>query len=79
MSKSDRCVHARLVNGSEIVRYDRAGKWYVEGDVDRRKTTVTGAARLAAQEGAVVLYSLPGGSRFEAKVRVMRAQKRGEA
>jgi hypothetical protein len=28
---TDRTVHAYLSDGTEIVRYDRAGKWYAAG------------------------------------------------
>lgn len=54
----------------EIVRYDRAGTWYVErpGSVlTRRKVTVAEAADLAAR--GEHCSGKPGGRRFDALVR----------
>jgi hypothetical protein len=40
---TDRTVHADLSDGTQIVRYDRAGKWYAEMPARRLQITV-GAA-----------------------------------
>ena len=69
----DRTVHARG-RGYEVVRYDRAGKWYVESvDGSRRAVTLDQAVREAmdikrAREGEV-LIGQPGGSAFDRKLR----------
>lgn len=70
----DRRVHGRTATGSEVVRYDRAGKWYVEGvGLRRAPITVGEAVRLVLQEYATVYTGIPGGTRFDALVR--RAQE----
>lgn len=70
MASSDRCVHARLPNGAEIVRYDRAGKWYIENPAEqwRRQITINEAARFAGYPHAEVFTGLSGGRLFDAKV-----------
>lgn len=74
---SDRTVHATLANGDEIVRYDRAGKWYIEYAANwegrgRKPLTLAAAASLAA--GNARWYSgRSGGSQFDAKVRRLRS------
>ena len=68
----DRTVHGHTMNGHEIVRYDRAGKWYVEPQDDKRlAVTVIHAASLAALGDFTP--GLPGGKRFDALVRARRA------
>lgn len=67
----DRIVHARWAQ-MEVVRYDRAGKWYLEpvGAVSpRQQVTLKQAAEYAVwarneREGHLYL-DMPGGSRFD--------------
>lgn len=61
----DRTVHAS--NGArEIVRYDRAGKWYVElKGLPRIPVTLAQAAKEARSYGWVHHPGLPGGARFD--------------
>lgn len=67
---SNRRVHARL-REVEVVRYDRAGKWYVEyGPLPypRVRVGVQGAARTAVQlvrQGGRVYLDMPGGRTFD--------------
>ncbi len=69
----DRRVHAVLGDGSLIIRYDRAGKWFQEfPDKRRQKIDIRTAARLAAPARTVNL-GLPGGNTFDALVRKIRA------
>lgn len=67
----DRRVHAVLPDGSEIVRYERAGKWWVEKSV-RRPVSLTEAVTLAVERDAVVYSGKPGGGTFDARVRKLR-------
>jgi hypothetical protein len=76
----DRTVHARY-EGAEIVRYNRAGKWYIEPTDGRTRTRVNLAAAVeAARWGVenrqgVVHYGAPGGSDFDlAMARLARTQ-----
>lgn len=63
----DRTVHAKTVRGTEVVRYDRAGKWFVEGvDGWRHRVSLADAVRLATQPDAEVFLGRPGGGRFDA-------------
>jgi hypothetical protein len=65
---ADRIVFGATVGGVPIVRYGRAGKWYVEPDTGRRQlVSVADAARLAAAGRAVT--GQPGGAQFDATVR----------
>lgn len=64
MSGDLRTVHGLTVFGNEIVRYDRAGKWYVENIIGtRRHVTVREAAR-AAKHGRAFL-GRHGGAAFD--------------
>ena len=73
----DRRVHAVLVDGATIARYDRAGKWYLETpNGQRSKIDIRTAARLGAEAHSYVTFGLPGGSTFDALVRKIRS---GEA
>jgi len=65
----ERTVHGYDENGAEIVRYERAGKWYLEPTDGgrRRAVTLTEAARLAI--AGRVLPNRAGGLAFNAKVR----------
>lgn len=77
MTNNDRTVHARYP-GMEIVRYDRAGKWYFEpldSSLSRQKVTVHEAAANAVwargyyNEGAHIFLSKCGGTTFDRLVR----------
>lgn len=68
---ADRTVHARWAQ-MEVVRYDKAGKWYLEpvGSVSpRQNVTVKQAAEYAVwalRERQGYLYlDQPGGNRFD--------------
>lgn len=64
---SDRTVHGWSADGGEIVRYDRAGKWFLEyRDRPRTRLDVRRAARFA-REGRAFL-GRPGGGRFDKAV-----------
>jgi len=71
---SDRTIHGRSQSGGEIVRYERAGKWYIEygNPPHRLPITVGDAALFATVKGAEAYLGRPGGSQFDAKVRVAR-------
>lgn len=71
---ADRTVHAIHPSGEQIVRYDRAGKWYIElvppsVDAPRRKHVgVREAARRARElreQGGEILVGLHGGQMFD--------------
>lgn len=61
-----------------IVRYDAAGKWFVERnalDPGRVRIDLATAVLLATQEGATPYLGVSGGQRFDAEVRrVLRAR-----
>ena len=69
---ADRTVHATLGDGWEVVRYDRAGKWYIEHPSPgrkRRAVSVSDAAKFtteAMNRGEAKLYlRRPGGRTFD--------------
>lgn len=67
---SDRMIHAKLIDLIEVVRYDRAGKWYIENlETGKRKHVgVLDAAEEAARiyrEGGIIYFDRPGGSKFD--------------
>ena len=70
----DRTVHASYP-GMEIVRYDRAGKWYLEPTdprLKRQHVTIkqaVGSALWALGNGGQVFFGRSGGSRFDTLVR----------
>ena len=76
----NRTVHARCTNhapdGSggevtEIVRYDLAGKWYLESPTGKQSVTVTQAARYAAMSDELEWEGgQPGGLAFDRKLRL---------
>lgn len=66
---SDRCVHAVLPDGREVVRYDRAGKWYIEGAKNCQRVNLRTAVRTATAAGTTVHLGLPGGTTFDVGVR----------
>lgn len=82
---SDRTVHATIhaesVGDVEVVRYDRAGKWWLEfPGGQRERVTLEGAAFHAG--GCLptvdVHFGLPGGSRFDSKVREFQWRRSGK-
>lgn len=72
----DRTVHGHSMWPSDpwdVVRYDRAGKWYIEhGDGRRVRVTVNHAAKVAARNH--FNPGLPGGRTFDALVRKYRSE-----
>lgn len=75
MTDYDRTVHARNDDGTVIVRYDRAGKWYIENLPEgkkRRRVTVKAAAMLCRDWRRTgtgnIIHGLPGGKLFERRV-----------
>lgn len=68
----DRRVHARI-GSLEVVRYDRAGKWYLEADGSRQPIKVPMAAKLVVASmdthEVEVFFDLPGGRAFDRQVR----------
>lgn len=73
---SDRKVHARLTDGAEIVRYERAGKYYYEGHGYRRLLHTMKEARQFITSKDEWIPGVPGGSAFD---RMMRKQLGGDA
>lgn len=76
---TNRTVHARSCDGHELVRYERAGKWYVEYADGRPRAaqTLTGACLVAhlweSLQLGVVLRGQPGGKMFDARLARMVA------
>lgn len=74
MSTNDRRVHAEDPI-HEVVRYERAGAWYLEhrgGTGRRERLTIAeaaGYAKAMERAGGRVHRGLPGGSRFDALVK----------
>ena len=71
-SREDRIVHGLTETGAEIVRYERAGKWFVEPKDGSKRTpvTLTRAAELAV--AGTVFAPRAGGQAFNAKVAKLR-------
>ena len=67
-SSTNRRVHAVTAERWEVVRYDRAGKWYVEYPDHRLPITIGDAALFATARGAEAFLGRPGGSRFDSLV-----------
>lgn len=72
---ADRTVHAAY-DGMEIVRYDRAGKWYFEPtdqSLKRQKVSLMDAAEQAVwgvdYANGEVFFDKPGGNTFDMRVR----------
>ncbi len=68
----DRTVHAVCADGREIVRYNRAGKWWIEhasGRVPLRLQSAAEIAAVATTLGGEVRFGLPGGTAFDKRVR----------
>jgi hypothetical protein len=75
----DRQIHAITAAGGEIVRYDRAGKWYIEYPIlglPRQAVSLMGAVAEATRPGATVLDRRSGGTAFRAAVRRRREEFR---
>lgn len=74
----DRTVHGWAADGSEIARYERTGKWYLEplpaSGRKRRQLKIAEAAHIAFL--GKVVFGRPGGMRFDKLVR--DEQKRAE-
>lgn len=74
----DRTVHCTIVPGSgervEIVRYDRAGKWWYESGKTRKPLTLDEAVKFAADTRPAVVWheGRRGGLVFDSKVRKAR-------
>ena len=72
----DRRVHARGRDGLEVVRYDRAGKWYLENPrpgslIPRRHVKIGEAAKMARlikKDGGQIFLNMPGGGKFDSLV-----------
>ena len=62
----DRTIHARLSDGTEVVRYHRAGKWYLERGVNRQKVTIEKAISVVRSDpDAEHFAGAMGGSTFD--------------
>lgn len=76
-SGNDRTVHARG-GAVELVRYDKAGRWYVEGNGSKERVkTVADAVAIALmfeRNGGEIFLFRPGGNQFDSKVRGARAK-----
>jgi hypothetical protein len=72
---SDRTVHAVRHDGVEIVRYDKAGKWWAEPKSDHPRfpiPTVRDAAELAFENLQSWHVGRPGGRVFDALISDMQ-------
>jgi hypothetical protein len=89
VDNADRCVHA-YTDQMEIVRYERAGKWYLEPKIaglPRQRVTVQQAADYffhayeAVEDGTVgyagVEFGRPGGRRFDFLVKQRQDREAG--
>jgi hypothetical protein len=72
----ERVVHATSPNGAELVRYDKAGKWYVESPlgslIPARHVSIREAALVAVtweELGGTVPVQQYGGSRLHTEIR----------
>lgn len=76
----NRRVHAEC-DGFEVVRYDRAGKWYVESKDPGRKREHVGIHEAAIRAfcavtlGGQVHTGIPGGGTFDRWVEVLEAAR----
>lgn len=68
--KPDRRVHGHTFDGGEIVRYERAGKWFIEYNRHRprRSISLRVAVNEALYHGDRAIRGVPGGKRFDAGV-----------
>lgn len=77
-TNTDRTVHGITPTGGEVVRYDRAGKWYLEYPSGQRNPVSLIEAVTVAWAGAPRL-DLPGGGRFDAEIRRLNANSPRES
>ncbi|ROR75999.1 hypothetical protein SAMN06295974_3855 [Plantibacter flavus] len=70
-TNTDRTIHGWTADGSEIVRYDRSGKWYIEPlpAAPGKRLQVSLADAVAAALLGKHALGRPGGSMFDAKIR----------
>lgn len=75
----ERVVHAVSATGTELVRYDTAGKWYIEWPsgsmIPCEHVTIAEAARTALRweaKGGTVLPKSYGGTRLHSEIRKLR-------
>lgn len=61
--ESQRTVHGLTHDGSEIVRYDRAGRWFIEQGGSRKRVSLPEAVTAAL--GGVAYPNVIGGWRFD--------------
>ena len=76
----DRRVHAEMSDGSVIVRYNRAGKWYREWPhsamIPRRALRIRDAVMYATSDEATAVYSgVPGGEAFDRQIYMHEAHE----
>lgn len=73
---NDRTVHAVMSDGSQLVRYDKAGKWYQEwlGPHPRRLAMTLGEVVTEAVEAVLVFYDQPGGGSFDKRLKAALAE-----
>ena len=69
---TDRTVHAKSASGVELVRYDKAGKWWLEQAGVRSPVHSIAQAVEAGLAMQHVYLDRPGGKVFSAKVRKRR-------
>jgi len=67
----DRTVHGYTPDGDPIVRYERAGKWFIEPAGGARKPVSLGEAARLAHAGRHLPHRA-GGTRFDAAVGKLR-------
>lgn len=66
----DRTVHGlNAAREAEVVRYERAGKWYLEPKDGSRRTPLTLAQAVETAAAGHVLLGRAGGLAFDAKYR----------
>lgn len=76
MENPDRTVHCVLSDGRELVRYNRGGKWWVEGQ-GRMSIHMRDAVALAIQRGQQFYFGRPGGGSFDRKVKPYVSGRKG--
>lgn len=72
MGGEDRTIHAIRVGVGELVRYDKAGKWYWEPYGGKREALTLGQAverAMWCQEIGRILFNQRGGTTFDSRVR----------
>lgn len=72
----DRRVHAST-DKVEVVRYDRAGRWYIEwkDGSKRQRSSITEAVQMAVDLGATHHEGVPGGGAFDRKYHAAAKRK----